>query len=82
MHGDRVGFIYINEDKILERNLPKTVESMVTWQQVLGQNMVIVSACNVGCPLCHGGYETEFKEGDEHASRNLFPPYRPCFPKF
>lgn len=55
MHGDRVGFICINEDKILERNLPKTVESMVTWQQVLGQNMVIVSACNVGCPLCHGG---------------------------
>ena len=55
MHGDRVGFICINEDKILERNLPKTVESMVTWQQVLGQNMVIVAACNVGCPLRHGG---------------------------
>lgn len=55
MHGDHVGFIYINEDKILERNLPKTIESIVTWHQVLGQNIALLSAYNVGCPLCHDG---------------------------
>lgn len=62
-----VGFIYIAVAKIDQfkggNNLPKTIESMVTCNQVLEQNSIIVAAYSVGCPLSHGGQETEDKEG-------------------
>lgn len=62
--------------------MPKTIETMVTWHQVLGQNTIIVAAHSVRCPLCHGGQETEDKERGGHAFNDHFLHADPTFQSF